>query len=241
MGFVVLIHDTFLWGSRRFPLDVMPDMERALADDIGALLGQETAGAEIVHYNGAAYLHEHLVSKYCAVLGTSFAGIVAYEDRVAFNYLRSRADVDAMRVGCLGLSGGGARAALLRATSDEVAATAITGMMSTYAGLLDHCIAPHTWMFFPYGWSAHGDWPDLAASGAPAPLLVQYLLDDAQFTVRGMKDADARIAAHYATASAAEAYTGTFHPGPHRFDVPMQEEAFAWLAQHLGAQPSAVT
>ncbi len=234
-GFVVLVHDTFLWGSRRFPLEVMPERERALAEAIGATLDQDEAGPEIVEYNGAAYLHEHLVSKYCTVLGTSFAAIVAYEDRVALNYLRSRDDVDATRIGCIGLSGGGSRAALLRATSDDFAACAIAGMMSAYEGLLDHCIAPHTWMLFPAGWSRHGDWPDLAASGAPRPLLVQYLADDAQFSLEGMRAADARIAAHYAGVGARAAYAGEFYPGPHRFDAPMQRAAFAWMADQLSA------
>jgi dienelactone hydrolase len=235
-GFVVLVHDVFLWGSRRFPLDVMPEMEQSLSVVISTRLEQESAGEEIARYNGAAYLHEHLISKYCNVLGSTFAGIIAYEDRIALDYLRSRPDVDATRVGSVGLSGGGARAALLRATSEDVAATVIVGMMSTYQGLLDKCIAPHTWMFFPPGWSAHGDWPDLAAAGAPAPLLIQYLSDDQQFTIEGMEGADARVAAHYAARGARDAYTGTFFPGPHRFDVAMQEQAFEWLARHLGGR-----
>jgi hypothetical protein len=229
----VLVHDTFLWGSRKFPFEVMPDRERALAEAVGATLDQEFASPDIVRYNGAAYLHEHLVSKYCTLLGTSLGAVVAYEDRVGLNYLCSRGDVDAGRVGCVGLSGGGLRAALLRATSDTLAACAISGMMSTYEGLLDNCIAPHTWMLFPAGWSGNGDWPELASSAAPAPLLVQFLLDDAQFTVEGMRNADSLMAANYAQAGARDAYLGEFYPGPHRFDAGMQDAAFAWLQQHL--------
>jgi dienelactone hydrolase len=239
MGFVVLVHDTFLWGSRKFPLETMPDRERALADAVGATLDQNSASPDIVRYNGAAYLHEHLVSKYCTVLGTSLAALIAYEDRVALNYLGSREDVDDGRIGCIGLSGGGLRAALLRATADQLAACAIAGMMSTYEGLLDDCVAPHTWMLFPAGWSRNGDWPDLASSAAPSPLLVQFLLDDAQFTVEGMRMADSRMAAHYAAVGARDAYRGEFYPGPHRFDAAMQNSAFAWLRQqlHASAQP----
>ena len=233
-GFAVLVPDMFLWGSRRFPLDVMPEIDRALAEDTGRLLAQDRADPAVARYNGAAYNHEHHIAKYCILLGTSFAGVVAYEDRVALNYLKSRPEVNPGRTGCIGLSGGGSRAALLRATSEDLAATVIAGMMCTYEELLDRCIAPHTWMFFPHGWGSHGDWPDLAASGAPAPLLVQYLLDDPLFTVKGMRDADAKMAAAYANVAAWQAYTGTFYPGPHRFDIAMQEQAFAWLAQHLG-------
>jgi hypothetical protein len=37
-----------------------------------------------------------------------------------------------------------------------------------------------------YG-SESGDWPDLAASATPRPLLVQFLLDDALFIVVGLR------------------------------------------------------
>jgi dienelactone hydrolase len=228
-GFVVLVHDVFLWGSRKFPLEVMPERELLLAQPVGETLEQDDVEEDIRRYNGAAYLHEHLAAKYCTVLGTNLSAVAAYEDRVALNYLRCRNDVDGGRVGCIGLSGGGLRASLLRATSDHLQACAIVGMMSTYEGLLGNCIAPHTWMLFPAGWSAHGDWPDLASCAAPAPLLVQFLQDDAQFTLEGMQAADSRMAAGYLRSGASGAYTGQFYPGPHRFDLLMQEKAFSWL------------
>ena len=66
------------------------------------------------------------------------------------NANRRRAQAHRLHVG---LPGGGLRAALMRATSDELAACVIVGMMSTYEGLLSDCVAPHTWMLFPAGWS----------------------------------------------------------------------------------------
>src|SRR5207249_393084 len=115
-------------------------------------------------------------------------GVVSYEDRVAAAYLRARPDVRPDRLGCIGLSGGGCRAALLRATSPHLAAAAIAGMMSTYEHLLVRELG-HTWMFVLHAWARHGDWPDLAACRAPAPLLVQYDLDDGLFTAAGMRAA----------------------------------------------------
>jgi dienelactone hydrolase len=233
-GFAVLVHDVLLWGSRRFPLETMPDTERTLAPAIAGLLKPAADTPEAAAYNGAAYLHENLVAKYCTLLGTSFAALVAYEDRVAHALLRSRAEVIADRVGCIGLSGGGCRATLLAATAEHVAASVVVGMMTTYASLLDQHIACHTWMLFPPGLSAEGDWPDLAGAGAPAPLLVQYLLDDVLFTAAGMRAADRRIAGYYALSGAPESYRAEFYPGGHRFDVGMQESAFAWLKTQLG-------
>lgn len=232
-GFVVLVHDVFLWGSRRFPLETMPDEIRALVAASRTLWAtDETVPEEIAAYNAAAGHHEHWVEKYCTLLGTTLAGVVSYEDRVAVNYLRSRPEVLSGRIGCIGLSGGGNRAALLMATCDRIAAAAIVGLMSTYEQLLDHHLS-HTWMFFPHGWAREGDWPDLAASRAPAPLLVQYDRDDHLFTPEGMRAAHARIAAQYRDAGAPDAYTGTFYPGPHKFDREMQQAAFAWLGAHL--------
>lgn len=232
-GFVVLVPDAFLWGSRRFPLEAMPDWLLAEARAIAAAEPSDAATpADVAEYNTASRLHEHLVAKYCNALGTNLAGVVCREDRIALNYLTARPDVDGGRVGCIGLSGGGNRSALLNATHDAIRASVIVGLMSTYEGLLDHNMS-HTWMLFPFHWSRFGDWPDVAACRAPNPLLVQYDLDDALFTVEGMRAADERIAAHYAAAGAREAYSGRFHPGPHRFDLAMQSEAFTWLKAHL--------
>jgi dienelactone hydrolase len=232
-GFVVLATDCMMWGSRKFPLEVMPERERSLAEAVGRTLGHDAAGPEVVRYNGAAYLHEHVVARYCALLGTNITAVIAYEDRVALNLLRARDDVRPDRVGAMGFSGGGLRATALRATYDDLTACVVVGMMNTYDGLLDHSVAPHTWMLFPAGWGVRGDWPDLAACGAPLPLLVQCAIDDAQFTPDGMRAADARMAAHYASIGAAGGYKGEFYPGPHRFDAAMQDSAFAWLKEHL--------
>jgi len=48
-----------------------------------------------------------------------------------------------------------------------------------------------------------------------------------------MRGADARIAAHYGNAGAADTYRGEFYPGPHRFDAAMQESAFSWFGTQL--------
>ena len=226
-GFVVLVHDVFLWGSRGFPLETMLE---TMDSKTAAIV--EAQPDEIERYNTAANYHEDRVSKYCNILGTSMAGVVAYEDRIALNYLLSRADVDTRRVGCIGLSGGGNRAALLTATHGSIQAAVIIGLMTTYPGLLDHNMS-HTWMLFPFGWARHGDWPDIAACRAPLPLLVQYDLQDYLFTETGMKDAHARLQRHYASVGKPDAYTGQFYPGTHKFDLEMQSNAFDWLRQQL--------
>ncbi len=234
-GFVVLVPDTFLWGSRRMPLETIPEGTRQIAATYQQWSFQpEYPQPEVVGYNAAAMLSEGLIEKYCAVLGTTFAGVVSHEDRVAANYLASRPEVDPERMGCIGLSGGGCRSAMLGATSDRISAAVVVGMMSTFAGLLDHNVDSHTWMFFPHDWPRHGDWTDLTAARAPSPLLVQYDLGDDLFTETGMRAADARLAEHFRSVGAPQNYRGEFYPGPHKFDLEMQAAAFRWLHEHLG-------
>ncbi len=237
-GFVVLAHDTFMWGTRRFPMETMPDWIHTSTDATESTWWRDGVSEfksphEIAQYNAAAYYQELMIEKYCVLLGTTMAGMVSHEDRIAVHYLQSRSDVLPQRVGCIGLSGGGNRSALLQATCDEIAAAVIVGMMSTYEYLLYQHVDCHTWMFFPAGWSRYGDWPDLAACRAPSPLLVQYDLEDDLFPVDGMHAAHERIGGHYRQVGHPDRYIGEFYPGPHKFDVGMQKAAFAWLKKSL--------
>jgi dienelactone hydrolase len=232
-GFAVLVPDTFLWGSRRFPLELMPDWS---ADAFTGMIDDwrdHGIPEPIARYNFAAGLHEHVVEKYCRQLGTTLAGVVSHEDRIAVNVLRARDDVDSARIGCIGLSGGGARSALLQATCDPIRAAVIVGMMACYEHLLDRHIQCHTWMFWPDGWARQGDWPDLAACRAPSPLLVQYDRGDDLFSLSAMEAAHDRLTQHYTSVGQPDAYTGEFYDGPHKFDLEMQESAFAWLTARL--------
>jgi dienelactone hydrolase len=118
-GFVVLVHDAFLWGSRRFPMDVMPETILRTVEDFRAArerLGEVPDETEL--YDVAARHHEHVISKYCALLGTTLAGVIAHEDRLAADYLGSRPDVIPSSIGCVGLPGGdaGPRSCRPRAT-----------------------------------------------------------------------------------------------------------------------------
>lgn len=236
-GFVVLVPDTFLWGSRRFPLPVMPQSFRDIAGKITqGLTDQPDWPVDHAFYQQASGLHEHLVQKYCHLLGTTLAGVIAYEDRVAAGYLASRKDVrqGPHGIGCVGLSGGGLRSTLLRATCPLIHAAVVVGLMTTYEGLLDHNVCSHTWMLFPSpNWSGQGDWTDLAACRAPKPLMVQYDKDDELFTLTGMKAAHKRIAKLYRSVGGGKNYVGQFYPGPHKFDMAMQEDAFDFLGRHL--------
>ena len=239
LGFAVLVPDVFTWGSRRFPMETMTDWDKQIGSALHAQGPMESnppdlMPEEISRYCWTAVAAEHTVQKYCNVLGTSMAGVIAYEDRVAAAYLAGRKDEKPGGVGCVGLSGGGLRAGLLQGTSPQIRASVVVGLMSTYDALLDHNVVSHTWMLYPGPELARGaDWTDVVACRAPSPLMVQFDKEDALFTPEGMKAADRRLRQRYTEAGKPKNFVGEFYPGPHKFDRPMQDSAFAWLKKNL--------
>ena len=57
--------------------------------------------------------------------------------------------------------------------------------------------------------------------------------EDQLFTMPEMERVDRILKDVYGKAEAAECYRGSFYPGPHKFDLEMQEEAFEWFDRWL--------
>ena len=76
--FAVLVHDTFLWGSRKFPLQEMETALNGRVTPDQTRWQQEAYGMpeEVAAYNHVAGQHEHVVSKYLNLLGTGLPGVV---------------------------------------------------------------------------------------------------------------------------------------------------------------------
>jgi dienelactone hydrolase len=213
-GFAVLAFDAFMWGSRRFTMERMPDR-------LVEVLGERD-------YERLAVMHESMaLSKYLSLFGTTLAGLLNFDDRVALAIAHSLPEIDG-RVSCIGLSGGGCRAIYLHATSPKLHATVSVGAMATYESMLDDHIAPHSWMFFPHHLAECADWPAVAMIGAPKPLYIQFCGNDQLFTPKGMETADRMISHFYSS----DNYRGDFYPVKHSFTVEMQDDAFQWLVDH---------
>ncbi len=92
------------------------------------------------------------------------------------------------------------------------------------------------WMLYIPHAAAYLDFPDILSLHGPKPALVQYDEDDPLYSLQGQRDADQRLRAVYRKMGAEDRYKGSFYPGPHKFDVPMQEEAFAFFTRHLSGK-----
>jgi dienelactone hydrolase len=232
-GYVVLAPDAFGFGSRRLRLaDVPPAIRPEPADD-------SDAPAAVDAYNEWARQQETIIAKSLLCAGLTWPGVWLAEDQRALDVLCARPDVDPARVGCGGLSGGGLRACYLGGLDDRIACAFCAGMMTTWRDYMLHKSYLHTWMIYIPHLPRALDYPEILGLRAPRPALVLNNTEDELFTLAEMRRADAMLRAIYDSAagydSGGEHYRCSYYPGPHKFDLPMQAEAFAWLDQWLGA------
>jgi dienelactone hydrolase len=229
-GYVVLVHDTFSWGSRRFDLSRPTPRLVALMEAQEALWRQQgVCPTEEERFDLASGLHEDTLAKAAGTLGQTFAGAVLTDDLVAFDVLGAADGVDPERLGTFGFSGGGGRSLLLAALDHRVAACVVSCMMATFASLVPAELDTHSWLLHIPGLWSLMDWPDLTAMGR-ARFLVQYRTDDELFPRVGMEQAHDHLNRLHVGNNR---YRGSFRPGGHAFDASMQEEAWAFLAEVL--------
>jgi dienelactone hydrolase len=240
-GVAVLAHDVFGWGSRRASVDAMPRRsERYARFALATAAAQARDGAEGMRedavYEIHAAPHEDAMAKTLGLLGTSWGGVVVREDLLAINVLTARPDVAAGGVTVVGMSGGGARAALTSALSDDVVATGIMSMMSTFDAMMNGYVHEHTWMMLNPHIGRVGEWPDVAAARAPRPLFVGYAADDELFPAEGMRAADARLRDRYRRSGSESAYRAWWVDARHSFGAEMQDAFIAWHRELLAAR-----
>lgn len=106
-------------------------------------------------------------------------------------------------------------------------------MMSTWRDYLLHKSFTHTWMVYVPLLPRAMDYPEILGLRVPLPTMVLNDIDDQLFTMPEMERADRMLATVYQKAGAPERYQCSFYPGPHKFDLEMQKEAFGWLDKWL--------
>ena len=251
-GFAVLVHDVFPFGSRRILAADIPGhvVERLMSapERIREITPEDLAGNSggarydvpadepedrIAAYNAFAGQHESIVAKSLFCAGLTWPGVMVAEDRAALGYLASRPDVDPDRLGCGGLSGGGLRTVFLAGLEDRIRCAVCAGFMSTWRDFLLNVSYTHTWMIYVPGLPALMDFPEILGMRSPLPTLVLATTEDPLYTRPEMERAGRILEETYRKAGAPEALKVIFHAGSHKFDRPMQAQAFAWMEKWL--------
>jgi len=227
-GYAVLVHDTFPFASRRVLVKDVPPNLRAGGVDPAP---DDLEG--IKKYNAFAAAHEHIMEKSLLSAGTTWPGVYLVEDQRALDVLAGRPEVDATRLGCGGLSGGGMRTVFLGGMDDRIKVAVAVGFMTTWREFLLDKAFTHTWMTYVPLLPKDLDFPEILALRAPAPTMVLNCRQDDLYTMPEMQRADAMIAETFRLAGASDKYKCNFYDGGHKFDRTMQADAFAWFDKFL--------
>lgn len=233
LGYVVLVHDTFTFGSRRVKYE---DVEGLPSIPHGTLSDERdihTDNTYILEYNQWAAEHEHVMSKSLFSSGTTWPGVFLAEDQVALSILAARGDVDPEKLGCGGLSGGGLRTVYLAGTDSRIKCAVCAGFMSTWDDFILHKSYTHTWMTYVPLLPNYLEFPEILGLRIPLPTLVLNNNQDELYTLPEMEKADHILREVYAKAGVPRHFESAYYEGPHKLDIHMQQKAFDWFGQWL--------
>ena len=227
-GYVVLVSDAFPFASRRV---MMQDIPEALRN--GLTDSDPENPDNIKAYNEWAGQHEHTMAKSLFCAGTTWPAVYFAEDKKALDILCARNDVDASKIGCAGLSGGGMRTVYMGGLDERIKCAVCVGFMTTWKDFLLNKSPTHTWMVYVPLLPNELDFPEIFGLRAPLPTLVLNDINDDLYTLPEMKNADNILSEVFSKANAADKYKCSYYPGPHKFDKAMQAEAFDWFDKWL--------
>lgn len=158
----------------------------------------------------------------------------------ALDYLETRSDVDATRMGVTGLSGGGVVSWCLGAADERVKVVVpVCQSGSVEDAVVDRSIDGHCdcafWINY-YRWC----WPDLGALIAPRALLIASGTEDILWRPSGYRDVALRIRHQYTALDASSRFDLIEDLTPHGYTPKLRKAIFTWFNTHLKGDPTPV-
>ncbi|OAS21109.1 dienelactone hydrolase family protein [Paenibacillus oryzisoli] len=160
--------------------------------------------------------------------GMSIAGVRVHEAMRVLDYLVTREEVDASRIGCFGFSGGGLLAAYTAILDDRVQASVLCAFTNTFKRSImgvRHCIDN----YLP-GALEFAELPELIGLLAPRPLFIASGKGDPIFPVDGVEAAVSYLERAYGLAGANEKLGVHLYDGVHEVNG---SQAYPWLVEAL--------
>lgn len=173
--------------------------------------------------------------------GYTPAGTEVWNAMRALDYLESREDVDADRMGVTGLSGGGVISWCLGAADERVKVvvpvcqSGSIGQVVTDRGTDGHCDCAF-WINY-YRWC----WPDIGALIAPRALLIASGSEDVLWRPAGYRATADKIRLQYYQLKANENFDLVEDDTPHGYTPKLRQAIFTWFNKHLKGDPTPVT
>jgi cephalosporin-C deacetylase-like acetyl esterase len=165
--------------------------------------------------------------------GYTPAGVECWNGIRAIDYLVSRPEVDADRVGVTGISGGGAATFWISAADERVkVAVPVSGMSDLESYVSHKVINGHCDCMFlvnTYGW----EWTTIAALIAPRPLLFANSDNDGIFPMDGNRRIIDRLRKLYKMLGKPDLVEEHVSPGGHDYRPDLRVAIFKFFNKHL--------
>jgi dienelactone hydrolase len=169
----------------------------------------------------------------CILTGTNVAQFRIWDGMRAIDYLQSRPDIIADKIGCTGNSGGGTLTSYLMALDDRIAAAAPVCYLTTFRRLIDTRGAQDAEQNI-FGQIAFGmDQADYAIMRAPKPTLICAGTRDATFDIRGTWEVFREAKRFYSRLNHAERVEMHEVDAPHGMGIQQREAAARWMHRWL--------
>lgn len=169
----------------------------------------------------------------CILLGSNIAQYRIWDGMRAIDYLQSRADIVADKIGCTGNSGGGTLTSYLMALDDRIVAAAPGGFLMTYRRLIETKGAQDAEQNI-YGQIAFGmDEADYVIMRAPKPTLICASTRDKTFPIEGTWPLFREAKRFYSRLRYPERVELIEADAPHGFTIQTREAAVQWMRRWL--------
>lgn len=165
--------------------------------------------------------------------GYTPAGVEAWNGVRGIDYLLTRPDVDADKIGVTGISGGGAATFWIAAADDRVkVAVPVSGMSDLESYVKNKVINGHCDCMFLYN-TYQWDWTTIAALVAPRPLLFANSDDDKIFPMDGNRRVMDKLRTIYKMYGKPELTDEYVSKGGHAYRPDLRVAIFKFINKHL--------
>jgi len=164
------------------------------------------------------------------MMGQTLVGWRVWDIMRTIDYIATRPELDAARVGCMGISGGGTATLFGTALEPRIRAAMVSGYLNTFrdsVGSLAHCIDNYV-----PGILNWAEMHDVAGLIAPRPLFIESGERDTIFPIGASIESYNRVREIYQVFEAADRVEQEVFPGEHSF---WGKRGIPFLARHLGA------
>ncbi len=168
-------------------------------------------------------------------LGRTLWGMFVRDDQIALDYLCSRPEVDAKRIGATGMSMGSTRAWWLAAVDDRIACTVGVACLTRYTNLIAHGqTRQHGVYYYVNGLLKHCDTEGVIALIAPRPFLALTGELDPGSPADGIKIIEEKAGGVYSAIGAKDRFRSIRYPElGHTHTAEMREETLKWFERWL--------